>query len=921
MSTRHSRSAVAALLLILLLAFALRLVRVGELRMWGDEAYSVYSANRSLTAITFEGAENDPHPPLYYYLLHFYLPLAGASEMALRFFSVFPGVATVATLYVIGKRLFDSPTGLVAAALAASAPFDVYYSQEIRMYALAIFLTTLGLYFFVRLMSSPSDKRLWLAYAVAMALALYTVYHAAFVFLAEGIFLLTLVKRRRELVVRWFAVATGIVLLFVPWLLFRFWSTLGHLEERAGRTVQSLPVFVARGWAALTVGTTIPVNNALLLAVFFAALVVLGVVVAVGKRTWTWRDWLIVALVAIPMVAIYPLYLLLPILVARLFALAFAPLVLLVARSLRQFDRRVGLACAVVIAAVYAYSLDDYYFRFDRYNAAAEDYIPVIQSVEAGAQSGDVVLFHAYWQIGYFLSHYQGPPVEYRLLDRAEDLVAAVARPRNIWAVVQDLPLHGSEVWLAQNAYPMGEQKYGLMRLVAFRAETPPLGEEFPSPVMFSNGMALRGYRVSSGPLESGNGLALLELDWQAPQKIAGDYTVSVRLTGADGSRIWAQEDGQPASGTRRTSEWQPNETVADRHTLGIPSGTPPGNYAIQVVLYDSATGRPANIVAPENRRAQAFLTAPLSITRPTVPVSEPRIANPVDAAWQELALAGFDIGSKELMQGDTLPMTLYWRARQKPTRDYLVQLLVVDSEGGWRASAMDRPAGDALPTPQWNAGDFWTQKVQLTLDAGSAPGTATVLLFVTDAAVDDTLPVQTGAPTRDLTIKGMVSPGNRVVHAVPLTTLSISGRTRQTAMPSPQHPMQVSFSDRIKLLGYDLNAEIVKPGDTLNLGVYWQPLDRLYRRYAVFVHLLDVSGALVAQVDSEPQSGNAPTTSWLPPEVIADRYATQLPSNLVPGKYTLEIGLYERDTGRRLSVDGASGDSLVLQQITVAAR
>src|SRR5512142_286309 len=108
------------------------MARVGELRMWGDEAYSVYSAHRSLAAITFEGAENDPHPPLYYYLLHFYMPLAGASELALRLFSVFPGVATIALIYLTGKRLFGVHTGLLAAVLAVIAPFDVYYSQEIR---------------------------------------------------------------------------------------------------------------------------------------------------------------------------------------------------------------------------------------------------------------------------------------------------------------------------------------------------------------------------------------------------------------------------------------------------------------------------------------------------------------------------------------------------------------------------------------------------------------------------------------------------------------------------------------------------------------------------------------------------------------------------------------------------------------------
>jgi 4-amino-4-deoxy-L-arabinose transferase-like glycosyltransferase len=99
-----ARGARIAFLLILLVAFAVRMVRVADLQTWDDEGLSVVSASRDLYAITFEGKDVDPHPPLYYYLLYFYLPLAGASELAIRFFSIFFGTATFARVYTLGRK-------------------------------------------------------------------------------------------------------------------------------------------------------------------------------------------------------------------------------------------------------------------------------------------------------------------------------------------------------------------------------------------------------------------------------------------------------------------------------------------------------------------------------------------------------------------------------------------------------------------------------------------------------------------------------------------------------------------------------------------------------------------------------------------------------------------------------------------------
>ncbi len=68
-------------------------------------------------------------------------------------------------------------------------------------------------------------------------------------------------------------------------------------------------------------------------------------------------------------------------------------------------------------------------------------------------------------------------------------------------------------------------------------------------------------------------------------------YTVFTHLLDAD-SRIWAQQDGIPVSGARPTTGWVPGEVIRDEVQLAVDPQAPPGDYVIEVGLYDA--GDPA---------------------------------------------------------------------------------------------------------------------------------------------------------------------------------------------------------------------------------------------------------------------------------------------------------------------------------------
>ncbi len=126
-------------------------------------------------------------------------------------------------------------------------------------------------------------------------------------------------------------------------------------------------------------------------------------------------------------------------------------------------------------------------------------------------------------------------------------------------------------------------------------------------------------------------------------------------------------------------------------------------------------------------------------------------------------------------------------------------------------------------------------------------------------------------------------------------------------------------FGEAITLVGYAVSETHLKPGDVLQLRLDWQTAAALDTRYKVFVQLLDDSGVLAVQRDSEPGGGSALTTGWTAGETITDRHGLLLPRRLKPGDYTLITGLYDLDApDARLPV--GVGDYLVLGTMTISS-
>jgi hypothetical protein len=133
--------------------------------------------------------------------------------------------------------------------------------------------------------------------------------------------------------------------------------------------------------------------------------------------------------------------------------------------------------------------------------------------------------------------------------------------------------------------------------------------------------------------------------------------------------------------------------------------------------------------------------------------------------------------------------------------------------------------------------------------------------------------------------------------------------------------PLAVNFDNLVQLIGYDLDTRRASPGGRLPVTLYWQALAPIPASYQVFTHLESNTGP-VAQADGVPVCWSYPTDLWQPGQIIADQHAILLPSDLPPGHYPLEVGLYLPDTFERLNVldeaGNPAGTSIVLETVEI---
>ena len=628
MSDRLRRSHLL-LMAIILLAAVLRFYCLEDQSLWYDEGFSISLAKLPWSG-TIAWTAQDVHPPLYYFLLHLWIRLCGDSALAVRAFSALAGIATVPLIYLLGKRILSDDVGLIAALLATLFPPYLYYSREARMYTLLTFLSLLSSYILLCITDRRCKKgkraALWAVYLLTSLTAAYVHYFALLILAVHAIYFVAWwLREGRPLDFGRQTVAVAVLgaLGYLPWapvLVDRYLYDTGYWQGR-------MPFLMAlrRVLVSISVGETMAEPVAWYMMVSYIVLLSASALLLFRymRKGSTWDP--------VQPLSFLWLYLLLPVgLIAFLYSrkprvsprhsmLVSPPFLLLISTaivalwsrgSIRRRELSALLAhCLAVGAACFVLATTSYadYSLFFAPGLRKPDFRGAVRCVCQECKTNEAIVLisgHMFPIFDYYCPGRERYPIPDDPVLRVDDMVSLnvmeklqqiTAGKAGVWLVlwqdnvvdpqhiVPDLLLRqGTEVLVPRSFYGIGLRHIQLSPGARFVWES---AVRFPVNARWERGITLLEARVNKQAFHHGEDVQLT-LYWRTDTAVPESYTVFAHVQHGEAR---TQHDGLPVSGARPTNTWRPGEVIEDRHLIEIPSWLPPGEYDLQVGLYNLA--------------------------------------------------------------------------------------------------------------------------------------------------------------------------------------------------------------------------------------------------------------------------------------------------------------------------------------------
>jgi len=823
---------------------------LGVLDLSDDEAFFVQIAHNG-TYVQLAGSD-EPHPPLYLAMLQGWMAPAGVTEYAVRFLSVLFGVALVAGMYQLGRRLAGEWLGLAAAAVAALNPYQIFYSQTARNYEQACLF---GLISFVLLLGALHRPRLLPAYAAAALLAMFSHYYAiAVVLFGQMVLFGWLWRRRFKGWPRWVAADAAIAAVFLPWAAYSL-RTVANYEPGHG-TPDIAAGGLLQAWQFYNFGTAFRPGDVVWPSVGAGALLALGVM---GLR----REG---ALGISLGYQVAPLLFGLATLVhttqfgARFLFLGSPGYLLVVAGAIVYLARRPALTLAplAAIGAMAGFAIHNTIFSgqftdkaYSRLAAYLARHVMPGETVVLDGISQHIQYWY-YAQLREGISQpaaimplkadgggADGAPVD--LAQTEKGLANVVRNSTGIWLIDDDSlrydPNLDTQRILAREHFRASSRAFRGQRLDYYAVAEPGPLRDIAHRL---DGVTLAQASRLDSAVPAGRAVPLRVI-WKAEHNNPAAFKVSLRLIDRSGEIV--SQDDSPAGAGFWEAAWRAGSAREDRRALLVPVGLVPGAYRLQLVAYEADSGRP--------------LGPPVDLQEVRVDHSAPQRPEAsgmpaIGALVGAEQLAGADVPA-EIPAGEKLGLTLLWTGG--PAMDPESAPVSLGP-----VQVAHQIGGGSYPTTEWQPADVVRDRLTIRVPPGLAPGTYPLL-----------------------------------VGDVRLANVRVLPTKRQFAPPALGRPLSARFGEVAQLLGYDV--EPAEPG--LRVRMVWKALSETPVSYSVFVHALGDDGRIRAQVDVM-----AGTDNWVPGEFVTATY--DLPS---AGDAKLAIGLYDPRTGARLPVcPGSSG-------------
>ncbi|MEJ2748975.1 MAG: hypothetical protein P8183_13875, partial [Anaerolineae bacterium] len=271
------------------------------------------------------------------------------------------------------------------------------------------------------------------------------------------------------------------------------------------------------------------------------------------------------------------------------------------------------------------------------------------------------------------------------------------------------------------------------------------------------------------------------------------------------------------------------------------------------------------------------------------------------------IEVVGYGWEDTAVTAGDYVPLTLAMRA-PAGTDDYYVPVLHV----GQMEFAFTTDSH--LTTPNWLPGEVIVERFDFALPHDLAGGSYPVTLDLKNLSTNEV--IRLNLSLGQLTVTGLDNP-------IKTDQLLANFRQRVGLVSAVARGNGIIGRRYVAPWPDSIPAQ---PGDTIDLTLKWEALDYAEESYTVFVHLINLANQPIVALDYTPLGGAMPThlwfPKWLPGQQMLDPYRLQIPPDLPPGDYLIEVGLYEMVGKRRLHIADAQGnlvgDRYILGAVTV---
>jgi uncharacterized membrane protein len=221
MISNSKQKEIIILILCLLVGFALRFYAFDKKSLWIDEIHTFNESRDDLGGQLRYYQENPTHVqlPLFFILTHIFYPFS-KPERDLRVIPLIFGMLSLPMIYFL-SRSFSPRIALPCTLALALMTYHVHYSQEGRVYSLALFWGMAGLYFLMKHLETSKQGYLFFT-GLTFSLLFYLSYSTVlFILLSQLLFFYRREGNRLLTPLRSLLVLNGWICLFcAPWFLF-----------------------------------------------------------------------------------------------------------------------------------------------------------------------------------------------------------------------------------------------------------------------------------------------------------------------------------------------------------------------------------------------------------------------------------------------------------------------------------------------------------------------------------------------------------------------------------------------------------------------------------------------------------------------------------------------------------------------------